>query len=72
MEIFYSFCQGNQKARHHIYMIIIFYLSNVIRLVDEGRLEALNGDWGTLCDDNFSTNDAQVACKILSYHKRYT
>ncbi|XP_052254999.1 coadhesin-like [Dreissena polymorpha] len=31
-----------------------------------GRLEInIYGEWGTVCDDNFDTNAAQVACRML-------
>ncbi len=34
----------------------------------EGRLEIYcNGEWGTICDDNWSTEDADTACRALGF-----
>ena len=44
-----------------------------IRLVggsssNEGRVEIqYNGTWGTICDDLWNKNAAQVACRMLGY-----
>ncbi|XP_065193901.1 soluble scavenger receptor cysteine-rich domain-containing protein SSC5D-like [Sycon ciliatum] len=38
-----------------------------------GRLEIMhNGQWGTVCDTNFASLNANVACKQLGYARGYT
>jgi len=50
-----------------------FLVGTPVRLVNgfssySGRLEVYyNGQWGTVCNDNFDVNSLTVVCRMLGY-----
>ena len=54
-------------------MVIYFVDKTKLRLRDgtaigDGRVEVQhNGVWGTICADNFDSNDAKTVCRNLGY-----
>ena len=44
------------------------FVNNTDAYSTAGRLEIyLNGQWGTICDDGFGSDDATLACKQFGY-----
>ncbi|XP_060573207.1 scavenger receptor cysteine-rich type 1 protein M130-like [Ruditapes philippinarum] len=70
-----NICSAAVQNSEHIINVLFSSVNNQIRLVDgptasSGRLEVLvKGAWGTVCDDSFGVDDANVACKALGFKR---
>ncbi|XP_064396167.1 neurotrypsin-like [Halichondria panicea] len=67
---------GVEDCTHTQDVALFCILDGDLRLIDNsgrtggssGRLEVYySGQWGTVCDDSFSPNDARVACRQLGF-----